>query len=112
MRNGDFGELLDPNNGFFAGARVITDPLTGQPFPGNVIPQNRLSPNGIAFLRAFPAPTPGFRQGTANAILQSPNPQDQRKDNIRFDFRLNDRNQLTYRFSRYNWVASTRSAAA
>jgi hypothetical protein len=105
MRNGDFGELLDPNNGFFAGARVITDPLTGQPFQGNVIPLNRLSPNGIAFLRAFPAPTPGFRQGTANAILQSPNPQDQRKDNIRFDFRLNDRNQLTYRFSRSNWVA-------
>jgi hypothetical protein len=105
MRNGDFSELLDPNNGFFTGPRVITNPTTGQPFAGNLIPADRLSPNGIAFLRAFPMPTPGFRQGTANASITSPNPQDQRKDNIRFDYRLNDRNQFTYRFSRYNWVA-------
>src|SRR6266511_3585538 len=48
MRRGDFSELLNPNNGFFAGARIITDPLTGQPFPGNIIPQGRLSPNGVA----------------------------------------------------------------
>ena len=41
MRRGDFSELLNPNNGFFTGARVITDPLTGQPFPNNVIPQSR-----------------------------------------------------------------------
>src|SRR5690606_23943377 len=45
MRRGDFSELLDPNNGFYSGARVIIDPLTGQPFPGNIIPENRLSPN-------------------------------------------------------------------
>src|SRR6185295_12580283 len=68
MRRGDFGELLDPNNGFFSGARVITDPVTGQPFPGNVIPASRLSANGLAFLNTFPEPTPGFRQGTANLI--------------------------------------------
>ena len=43
MRQGDFSELLDPNNGFRA-ALAIIDPLTGQPFPGNIIPANRLSP--------------------------------------------------------------------
>src|SRR4051812_36277703 len=53
MRTGDFSELLDPNNGFFTGARVITDPTTGQPFQGNIIPANRLSPNGMAMLNAF-----------------------------------------------------------
>ena len=105
MRQGDFSELLDPNNGFFSGARVITDPLTGQPFPGNVIPVGRLSANGLAFLNTYPEPTAGFRQGTANLIQTSPNPQDQRKDNIRFDFRPNASNQFNYRFSRYNWVA-------
>ena len=105
MRNGDFSELLDPNNGYYSGARIIANPATGQPFAGNIIPQNMLSPNGMAFLRAFPAPTPGFRQGSNNASITSPNPQDQRKDNIRFDYRLDDRNQFTYRFSRYNWVA-------
>jgi hypothetical protein len=105
MRTGDFSELLNPANGFVAGARVILDPETGLPFPGNVIPAHRLSPNGMAFLNAFPAPTPGFRQGAANAIINSPNPQDQRKDNIRFDYRLNEKNNIAYRFSRYNWVA-------
>jgi hypothetical protein len=105
MRRGDFSELLNPSNGFFSGARVIIDPLTGQPFPGNVIPQNRLSPNGMAILNAYPDPTPGFRQGTNNAIITSPNPQDQRKDNIRFDYRMNSNNNFSYRYGRYNWVA-------
>src|SRR5207302_595595 len=36
--------------------RVIKDPNTGAPFPNNVIPQNRLSPNGIGLLNIFPAP--------------------------------------------------------
>ncbi|MBA2356352.1 MAG: TonB-dependent receptor, partial [Acidobacteria bacterium] len=105
MRQGNFSELLDPNNGFVNGARTLTDPLTGQPFPGNIIPSNRLSPNGVALMNLYPDPTPGFRQGSANAILTSDNPQDQRKDNIRFDYRPNASNQFAYRFSRYNWVA-------
>ncbi len=105
MRQGNFSELLDPNNGFVSGIRVIRDPLTGQPFPGNVIPADRLSPNGLAFLNTYPEPTAGFRQGSANLIQTSPNPQDQRKDNIRLDFRPNASNQFAYRFSRSNWVA-------
>ena len=105
MRAGDFSELLAANNGFFSGARVITDPLTGQPFPGNIIPAGRLSPTGVALLNAYPLPTPGFRQGSANAIISSENPQDQRKDNIRLDYRLNDKNQFTYRYGKYNWKA-------
>ena len=59
----------------------------------------------MAILNAYPLPTPGFRQGTNNAIITSPNPQDQRKDNIRFDYRLNEKNNISYRFGRYNWVA-------
>ncbi len=105
MRQGNFSELLDPNNGFYSGARVVRDPVTGLPFPGNIIPANRLSPNGLAMLNRYPEPTPGFRQGSANLIQTSPNPRDQRKDNIRFDYRLNNSNQVSYRFSRSNWVA-------
>jgi hypothetical protein len=101
MRTGDFGELLDANNGFFSGARVITDPTTGQPFPGNVIPTGRLSPNGVAFLNAFPLPTPGFRQGTANLSQSSDVPTEQRKDNLRFDYRLSDNHQFVGRYSGY-----------
>jgi hypothetical protein len=105
MRTGNFSELLNPSNGFYTGAQIIRDPQTGQPFPGNIIPAERLSANGIAIMKLYPDPTPGYRQGTANAIFNSDNPQDQRKDNLRFDFRLNDRNQVTYRYSKYNWVS-------
>jgi hypothetical protein len=105
MRNGDFSELLNPNNTFYGKTVIINDPLTGQPFPGNVIPANRLSSNGIAFLRAYPEPTAGFQAGTANRVNSSPNPQDQRKDNIRLDYRMNNSNQFTFRYSRYTWTA-------
>ena len=47
MRNGDFSEI----------SRVIYDPLTQQPFPGNIIPRNRFDPasaNVIAQL--YPEP--------------------------------------------------------
>ncbi|MPY88462.1 MAG: TonB-dependent receptor [Luteitalea sp.] len=105
MRRGDFSELLNPSNPFYGARTEIVDPRTGQPFPGNVIPDNRLSANGVAFLNTYPLPTPGFQQGDENLIQTSDNPRDQRKDNIRFDFRLNDRNQFIYRYSRQNWVA-------
>src|SRR5262245_28935530 len=105
MRTVDFGELPNPANGFFTGARVITDPLTGQPFPGNVIPSSRLSPNGLAFLNTFPLPTPGLPAGINNLSQTSDNPRNQRKDTIRIDGKLNDRNQVTYRYSGYSWVA-------
>jgi len=105
MRRGDFSELLNPANPYFGRAVTINNPLTGQPFPGNVIPSGLLSPNGVALLNAYPAPTPGFQLGTANSIFNSENPQDQRKDNIRFDYRVGASNQITFRYSKYNWVA-------
>jgi hypothetical protein len=105
MRHGDFSELLAPNNGFFSTAQIVRDPLTGLPFPNNVIPADRLSANGLALLRVYPLPTPGFHSGTANAIISSENPQDQRKDNLRFDYRMNANNTFTYRYGKYNWTA-------
>ena len=104
MRNGDFSQLLG-SNPFFSTPQIIRHPVTGMPFPNNVIPQNMLSPNGLALMNMYPEPTAGFQQGANNAIFNSDNPQDQRKDNLRFDYRLNQDNQLTYRYSKYNWVA-------
>jgi hypothetical protein len=104
MRRGDFSELLGPNT-FYSSPQIIRDPLTGQPFPGNIIPTGRLSSNGVGIMNLYPEPTPGFLQGTANAIVTSENPQDQRKDSIRLDYRLNNNNQFMFRFQRSNWVA-------
>jgi hypothetical protein len=104
MRRGDFSELLGPNS-FFSTPQIIKDPATGQPFEGNIIPASRLSANGLALLSVFPPVTAGFHSGTNNAIINSPNPQDQRKDNIRLDYRFNANNTFTYRYGKYNWTA-------
>ncbi len=105
MRRGDFSELLSAPNIFYSTPQVIRNPATGQPFPGNIIPPGQLSDNGMAIMNLYPLPTPGFIQGTNNLIQTSDNPQDQRKDNIRFDYRFNQNNNVTYRFSRSNWIA-------
>ena len=55
-----FQRTLDPTNSFFNPVRTINDPLTGKASPGNIIPKERLSPNGIALLNAYPVPTPGL----------------------------------------------------
>jgi len=103
MKAGDFSELLSTPNIFYSTAQVIRDPATGLPFPGNIIPAGQLSKNGLAIMKLYP--DPNYSAPDANLIINSDNPRDQRKDNIRFDFRLNDKNQFTYRYSRQNWVA-------
>ena len=75
MRNGDFSQLLGTNP-FYSSPQVIRDPLTGLPFPGNIIPANRLSPNGIAMMKLYPLPTPGFQSGSNNLIQNSDNPRE------------------------------------
>jgi len=51
-RRGDFSQTLDLNGRLIA----IRDPLTGQPFPGNVVPQSRINPSGLALLNMLPLP--------------------------------------------------------
>jgi len=86
MRQGDFSELLNASNPFFKKVMVVRDPLTALSFPGNQIPQNRLSANGVGLLKAYPAPTPGFQLGTANWIVSRPTPRNSRKDFFRVDY--------------------------
>jgi hypothetical protein len=45
--------------GDFAGLAPITDPTTGQPFPGNIIPASRISPVSTAVQKFF-FPMPNF----------------------------------------------------
>ena len=78
MRNGDFSALLP--------GRVVRDPLTGLPFPGNIIPADRMSPQGRALLNAYPLPTPGFQQGANNWIGSPATFNDTRKDSIKIDW--------------------------
>ena len=85
----------EPGEPYFRAVRLIRDPLTGLPctaadqrgcFPGNIIPRDRISPNGLALLNSYPLPTPGFQQGTNNWIGTPATFDDTRKDSIKIDY--------------------------
>jgi len=51
-RIGDFSQTVDASGNLY----VVTDPSTGLPFDGNVIPSSRADVVGQAFLNFFPSP--------------------------------------------------------
>jgi hypothetical protein len=101
MRHGDFSELLGAN-GFFSGPRIITDPTTGAPFPGNIIPVSRLSPNGIGLLNVFPAPNRA--PGQNDLVVSAPGPQNQRKDTGSVDYLPADKHYIRFRALNYAYT--------
>jgi hypothetical protein len=62
-RGGDFSQTLDQAGNL----RVITDPTTHAPFPGNKIPQNMINPNALILLNLMPLPTQFNRSVTQGA---------------------------------------------
>jgi hypothetical protein len=104
MRNGDLSELLNPANAFFKRVVTINDPVTGKPFPGNIIPASRISHNGQALLNAYPLPTPGFLQGTSNYIVTYPHYSDTRKDTFKVDYLITDNQHLSFRGTHIPWT--------
>ena len=51
-RSGDFSQTVTSTGTLIP----IKDPASGAPFPGNIIPTSRLSPQGFALLNLFPLP--------------------------------------------------------
>jgi hypothetical protein len=107
MRTGDFSRLVD------AQGRQITiyDPATGRqdasgnwirdPFPGNIIPQNRISPVARAVTGFMPTPTtrtPGVRYATNNWQNSSYAAQDKFYNLIlKFDWNFGDNHRAFFR---------------
>ncbi|MCX6611271.1 MAG: TonB-dependent receptor, partial [Acidobacteria bacterium] len=102
MRQGNFSELLGPNI-YYGSARTINDPLTGLPFPNNTIPQDRLSANGMAFLRTYPAAN-GIYQGNNNFFQVRPQLSNQRKDTYSIDYNPSQNQVLRFRFANFAFV--------
>ncbi len=73
------------------------DPYTGAPFPGNVIPQNRLDPVGLAISALYPLPN---RNVPNLNFVSSPIERD-REDHfdIRLDHNLSASDELSFRYS-------------
>ncbi len=84
-------------NGDFSGGAAIRDPLTGQPFPGNVIPANRISAPAAQLLRDF-VPLPN---SPGNRYIVSPTVNDVRDQfGVRFDYHLGQRQTILGRYMR------------
>jgi len=122
MRAGDFSELLDPNNPFVtrkdaSGNKIpvfIKDPQSANPctaadqsgcFPGNIIPSNRLSPNGVGILNAWPIPNlTNFIGGNGNWFAAKLHTFDQRKDTVGVDVNLTDKQRLRFHAMNYAYL--------
>jgi hypothetical protein len=103
MQGGDFGELLTPSL-WFSIPQILNDPLTGRPFPGNVIPKNRQSPNGMALLAVFPAPNLAVPLGTSNWYGVASSPTDQRKDTIGIDVLPSSKDNIRFRGQLFHYL--------
>ena len=77
---------------------TIVDPRTGQPFPGNTIPSDRISPQAAALLGYYPLPdadgrvnyqapiiTGTRRDSLQTRFIQSPNTRNQLNANINYE---------------------------
>jgi hypothetical protein len=84
-------------NGDFSGLPTIIDPLTGQPFPGNIIPANRIDPVARALAERFPQPNGDFGGGR-NFSAETLSQRDFRQEFIRVDFRHSDAHNFYARF--------------
>jgi len=90
-RAGDFSKTLDTNGKLI----VIKDPLTGQPFPGNKIPADRiaLDPTGQKLLNIFPMPNfdPSLVSYNYNNVFQSSVNQPRREEILRMDWNISQK---------------------
>ncbi len=92
MRSGNFSALTTQ----------IKDPLTGLPFPGNIIPANRITTDGRAIAKLYEkmAGTALSYEDVAkanNALFQQANPFRWRQEMVRIDYNINKSHRLTTR---------------
>src|SRR5215210_2231626 len=110
-KTGNFSGTLTGPLPHFPGTCVdVPDPTPAEPnrkkrvcdpFPGNRIPTNLLSPAGLAFVKLFPDPTGPGVGDWATSQLQ---PIDTRQDRIRGDITLNDKANLMVRYINEKWT--------
>jgi hypothetical protein len=77
---------------FSSNSITIYDPQNGQPFAGNMIPQNRLSPGALKLLTVSPLPDPdGYTRYTVAT------PSNEKQYIGRLDYVVNDKQSVAFR---------------
>ena len=95
QRSGDFTAQLP--------STIIRDPQSRTPFPGNIVPQNRIDPNGQKLLSLFPVPNvdPAVSRGAYNYTFQEVIPADRTSLVYRVDYNVTDRLRMYTRISNF-----------
>jgi hypothetical protein len=107
-RTGDFSQSFAANGSLI----VVRDPVTGQPFPNNRIPLDRIDANGRALLSIFPLPNATDRTitgGNYNYQFQESLSVPRHQHLARVDFRPTSRDTVYGRFS--TWYADNQGFA-
>ncbi len=112
QRRGDFSKLLALGNNY-----QLYNPFTGvvsgtrvqrQPFPGNIIPQNLISPVATKMLPFWGEPNvPGSVDGTNNYYYSGKGIDDFDSELGRLDYNISDRNKLSYNFRHNDRLLTT-----
>ena len=106
MRRGDFSELLartspvviyDPRTAVQSGARVVR-----QPFPGNIIPADRISPIAANILKYYPLPNQAGTQGQDNYFSTNPRSDSFYSISTRVDHQITEKQHAFVRYTRNN----------
>ncbi len=85
--------------GDFRGLPAIIDPLSGAPFPNNVIPSNRLNPVTARLGQLYPLPNlagTGAAGTGVNLTENIPIPESADRESFRIDHKLTAKDQLAY----------------
>jgi hypothetical protein len=101
-RKGDFSQTLDLNGKVIP----ITDPTTGAPFAGNIIPTSRTNPNGLALLSALPQPNflnRAISGGNYNYQIQEVQKDPKRSQLFKIDYVPTDKDRFYVRGK--TWLA-------
>jgi hypothetical protein len=93
-RHGDFSQTRDGNGNFV----IIHDPLTGLPFPGNVIPASRFAPGMEALMGVYPLPNAPEGGALYNYTSQLPRDIPRREDIARIDWQIARGTRLSARY--------------
>jgi outer membrane receptor protein involved in Fe transport len=93
-RAGNFAQSVD------GAGRAITirDPQTGQPFPGNTIPANRIYAPGATILKLLPSPNTTAGGNVYNFTSQVPSSYPRRENIIRVDYQIANSTRLSGRW--------------
>jgi carboxypeptidase family protein/TonB-dependent receptor-like protein len=94
-RNGDFSQTTDGNGN----PVTIINPITRQPYPGNIIPQDdRRFSSGQAILNLYPLPNvAGNPQFNFTSSISTLYPR--REDILRIDYNISERTRLSARYT-------------